>query len=251
MSARKDTQIEGQLSIFEFCLDSSNYVVQANELIVGKQTLSINAAKLLRSAIMQIKPEDEELKPYIVSIPEMAKLLKIPRQDLNRDIDKITDEILRNPVLIKNETKGKIQWVKFSWVKTCKYDSEKGIYITLNDDLKPFLVNLKEKYAQYSLDDILTMKSVYAIRIYELLQAHNMRKVLPKDGVIIELTIDEIRTACDCVEKFKSFSSFREKVIKKAMDEINEKTMYKVEYADIRKGHKIVGFQFKMNMKYH
>ena len=43
-------------------------MVQANDLIGGKQALKLNSAKLIRAAIMQIVPEDEELNPYIVSI---------------------------------------------------------------------------------------------------------------------------------------------------------------------------------------
>ena len=39
--ARGKKQIEGQLS-FSFCLDTRNYVVQANDLIGGKQSLKLN-----------------------------------------------------------------------------------------------------------------------------------------------------------------------------------------------------------------
>lgn len=248
---RKHSEINGQLSIFDFCMDTNNYVVQSNEVISGKQSLSLNSAKLLRSAIMQIKPEDKELKPYIVTIPELSKLLNIPRQDLHRDIDKITDEIMKNPLYLREEKGNKIRWVKFAWVKTCKYDSEQGVYITLNDDMKPLLLNLKSQYTQYTLDSVLTMKSVYAIRIFELLQSKIMVKVLPKNGEDIFLSIEEIRTACDCIDKIKNFSAFREKVIDRAVEEINEKTMYHVKYADVRKGRRISGFMFNVNMIYH
>lgn len=60
MMARGNKMIKGQLS-FDFSLDSGNYVVQANDLIGGKQALKLNSAKLIRAAIMQIVPEDEEL----------------------------------------------------------------------------------------------------------------------------------------------------------------------------------------------
>lgn len=251
MSNRRNKPLDGQLTIFDFCLDASNYVVQSNDIITGKQSLSINAAKLLRSAIMQVKPGDEELKPYILSISELAQLLNLPRQDIHRDIEKITAEITSNPLCIRAEKKGKIRWARFVWVKTCEYDSDEGIYITLNDDLKPLLLNLKRNYTQYTLDSVLTMKSIYAIRLFELLLSKVMTQLINKQGENIELTIDEIRTACDCQDKYKSFTSFREKVIEKGISEINGKTMYKVSYTDIRKGRSIQSFLFNINMRYH
>lgn len=252
MAKRKKTEIiDGQLSIFDFCIDKSNYVVQSNEVIQGKQSLSLNSAKLLRSAIMQIKPEDNELKPYVVTIPDLAKLLGIPRQDVHRDIDAITDEIIKNPLYIREEVKGRVKWVKCPWVSMCKYDSNDGVFIQLNEQMKPILLNLQSNYTQYTLDSILTMKSVYAIRVFELLQSKIMEKVLPRNGVDVVLTVEEIRIACDCLEKMKNFSAFREKVINRAINEINEKTTYLVSYADIRKGRSITGFLFHVNMWYH
>lgn len=254
MAKKKELQqVDGQLSIFDFCVDSSNYVTQSNDIIKGKQSLSINAAKLLRSAIMQIKPNDTELKPYVLSITELAKLLNVPRQDVHRDIDAITDEIVKNPLYIKEEKGDRVRWVKMPWVSICKYDSEKGVLIQLNEQMKPVLLNLIEQghYTQYTLDSILTMKSVYAIRIFELIQSKITLKVLPRTGCQVALTIDEIREACDCVDKLKAFTSFRKNVIDRAVKEINEKTMYQVSYADIRKGKGIIGFLFDVNMFYH
>ena len=91
--------IDGQLS-FDFSLDKDNYVVQANDLIGGKQALKLNSAKLIRAAIMQIVPEDDELKPYVVSSKEIAELLGVSESNLYRDIDDITDDIIKNPVFI-------------------------------------------------------------------------------------------------------------------------------------------------------
>lgn len=249
--AKKDTQIKGQMTIFDFCTDASNYVVQSNEIISGKQSLSINAAKLLRSAIMQIKPDDEELKPYIVTIPEFAKMLKVSRQDVHKSVDQITDDIIKNPLYIKEEKNGKIKWVKMPWVSMCKYNSDEGIYIQLNKELQPFLVNLKERYTQYTLDSVLTMKSIYGIRLFELIQSKIMVKVLPKDGKDVILTIDEIRTACDCTEKFERYSNFKAKVLLTALKEINEKTMFRVTYLEMKSGKSIKAIMFHVNMMYH
>lgn len=249
--SRGHKQIEGQVS-FDFCLDTRNYVCQANTLVGGKQALKLNSAKLIRAAIMQVVKGDEELKPYIISIKGLAELLNVPASNIYRDIESITDDIISNPVYIREEKIGKtIRFIKIPWVTRCEYSSDIGIAIELNEKLKPFLLNLKERYTQYTLQEILIMKSVYAIRIFEMLQSKIINKVLPKEGVDIEILVKEIRECCDCEDKYPAFGNFKDKVIDKAVNEINRVTMYVVTYSYIKNGKSVIGIKFHVNMYYH
>ena len=45
------------------------------------------------------------------------------------------------------------------------------------------------------------MKSVYALRLYELLQSKIMTRVLPKSGTDIELSLDTIKECCGFPQK--------------------------------------------------
>lgn len=242
--------IEGQLS-FDFLLDANRYVCQANTLISGRQALKLNSAKLIRAAIMQIKYDDQELKPYIITISDLAELLNISRSNIYRDIDEITDDILNNPVFIKAEQGIKVKWMKIPWVSKCEYQSDVGVAIKLNDELKPLLLNLKERYTQYTLDNILSMKSVYAIRIFELLQEKVLSKVLPKKGMDLELTVEEIRECCDCMDKYKAFANLKQRVIDVAINEINRVTLYRITYTYKKSGRAVVAVIFHINMVYH
>lgn len=248
---RKQKQIDGQLCIFDFCTDSSNYVVQANTLIGGKQALKLNSAKLIRAAIMQVVKEDTDLKPYIITIKEFAELLQIDKSNVYKYADEITNDIIRNPVYIRKVDGKNIKWIKIPWVSRCEYNSDMGIAIKLNDELKPFLINLKEHYTQYTLQEVLAMKSVYAIRIFEMIQSRIMSKVLPKDGVEIDITVQEIRECCDCMDKYPLIGNFKDRVLDKAKEEINRVTMYHMDYSYIKKGRSVVAIKFYVNMCYH
>lgn len=249
--ARGRKQIEGQIS-FNFCLNVENYVVQANKLIGGRQALKLNSAKLIRSAIMQIVLDDEELKPYIITVKELADLLGVPPSNIYRDVEDITDDIIRNPVYVREELHGKtIKFMKIPWVSRCEYSADVGIALQLNDALKPFLINLREHYTQYTLQEVLAMKSVYAIRIFEMLQSRVMSRTLPREGVRIVLPVQEIRECCDCEDKYPAFGNFKNKVIDRAVHEINRVTMFTVKYAYIKKGRRVDAIEFDMNMRYH
>lgn len=249
--ARGHKQIEGQI-FFDFCLDTQNYVVQANNLICGRQALKLNSAKLIRGAIMQIVPEDAELKPYVITIKELSELLSIPTSNLYRDIEEITDDIIKNPVYVRVEKEGKTtQFIKMPWVTRCEYKADTGITLKLNEELKPFLINLKKHYTQYTLDNVISMKSVYGIRIYELIQSKILSRVLPKNGTDIEISVQELRECCDCEDKYPAFANFRDKVIDTAVNEINRVTLYRVSYSYTKNGRLVVGVVFHVNMMYH
>ena len=248
--ARGSKQIPGQMTI-EMCIDRCNYVVQANDLIGGRQALGLNSAKLIRAAVMQIKPDDTEIKPYLITIKQLSELLDIPAANLYRDIDEITSDIIANPVFIKATTGKRTRWVKIPWVEFCQYDSDVGVSMQLNQRLKPFLIALKAHYTQYSLENILAMKSVYAIRVFEMLQSKIMSHILPREGTHVTLTVEEIIESCELSETYRRISNLKNRVLDVAVNEIKRVTLYDVSYSNIKNGRRIEAFDFYMNMKYH
>lgn len=249
--SRGGKQIEGQLSL-NFCLDSRNYVCQDNRLVSGIQTLKLNSAKLIRAAIMQVVKEDTEFKPYVVTIAELSELLNISKSNLYRDINSITDDIINNPVKIQDEDGKKVRWIKIPWVKRCEYNSDIGVAIKLNDELKPYLIELKNHYTQYTLDSILGMKSVYALRLFELLQSKVYTRVLPKTGTDVEFSVDSIKEMLGCNNAtYDSFSNFRSRIIDVAVKEINEKTLYYISYQYKKEGKAVTAIVFNVNTIYH
>lgn len=242
--ARGNKQIEGQLS-FDFCLDTRNYVVQANNLIGGKQALKLNSAKLIRSAIMQVVRDDEELKPYVITIKDLAELLQVPASNIYRDIEEITDDIIKNPVFVREVSRGKtVRFIKIPWVSRCEYKADVGVALKLNEELKPFLINLKEHYTQYTLGEVLAMKSVYAIRIFEILQSKIMSGTVPRNGTHIVIPVDELRECCACEDKYPAFGNFKNKVLDKAKDEINRVSMYDLTYTYQKEGRTVKAIDF-------
>ena len=97
------------------------------------------------------------------------------------------------------------------------------------------------------------MKSIYGIRIFELLQEKikNGRRKLPPNGLNIELTVQYIRECCDCEDKYERFSQFKLRVLDRAVEEINRVTTYKVSYDYVKRGKSVIALLFHMNMKYH
>ena len=225
---------------FGISLNPLNYVVQANDLIEAMPNLSLNATKLLRIMIMQIKPDDEEFFKQVFSINDLSQILDISSSNLYRDIGKITNELRQSSVSFETTGRG----VYLNLASACCYDGKRGIGFKFNDDMKPLLLNLQKtyNYTQYRLEKILKMQSAYSIRLYEILCSKFVTNA--KKTVHVKISGDSLRRTFDCTKKLKQFGQFRERVIDTAIKEINELSNLHVRYETIKTSNKISEIDF-------
>ena len=232
----------------EMCLDVENQVVMSNDLIKGKSNLSLNELKLLRLTIMQVLAEDKDLLTYHVKINDLAKILDISTPSIYRDVMEMCKHLLQEIVCV-GDGNPKHKWKMFQWCSTCQYDNG-TITIKLHDNLKPYLIQLKEHYTQYMLQDILMLKTVYAVRIYELIREEMKGQAVYADKTAtVSLDVETIRKATDTEKKYEKMGMFKQRVIDSAVNEINDKSCFNVTYEYIKRSRKIIGFQFKIESK--
>lgn len=236
----------------QMSLDTTYPVVMNNDLVMGRQSMGLNEAKLLRIAIMQIVYEDIDLLEYQVKITDLAELLGISSSNLYRDIRDVCESLMKEVIYIGDHKKPKKKWKMFNWVNRCSYDGEGMVKIKLHEDLKPYLIGLKEWYTTYPCESALAMKSIYAIRVYEIVMAKKMTSLIPVNGLDVEITVEEIRRSCNCENKFSRISDLKKYVLDVAIREITDKTECNVSYkTGAKSGKKIVSFIFRINNKYN
>lgn len=232
----------------EMCLDVENQVVMSNDLIKGKSNLSLNELKLLRLTIMQVIADDKDLMTYQIKIQDLAKILDITSQSIYRDVMEMCKHLLQEIVYI-GDGNPKHKWKMYQWCSTCEYN-EGTITIKLHEKLKPHLIQLKQHYTQYMLQDILMLKTVYAVRLYELIREEMKSQKAYADKIVtVSLDVETIRKATDTENKYKKIGMFNQRVIVAAITEINDKSCYYVTYEYIKKSRKITGFKFKIESK--
>lgn len=237
-------EVEKNIRRKEITLNTDNYVVMANNMILhSASNLTLNELKLLRFIIMQTEKDDNELYEFELSVKDLAKLLQINHKDLYKRIDIMTTHIMQEVIRIGDDTNKK--WIKFHWVDICRYDN--GIItIKISDELKPFLIGLRGSFTRYPLAEIIQLKSTYAIRIYEILNGYMNENNLPHADIATEisLSIDVLRKATDTEKKFERPYDFKKKVIDIAIREINDKSKYHVTATPYKSRKAIKGFDF-------
>jgi len=218
---------------------SKDYLVtKSNELICTSYDLSLQEQKIILTIASMVQPEDETFKEYEFKIKDFIKLLGLKDQSKYTELSKITLELKKKVFTIGEGT----DLVQVSWLGGVRYKKKEGtLILSLDPNLKPYMLGLKEFYTSYKLENVLSLKSKYSIRLYEILKSN-----LFKNHVTIGL--DELKTMVGANEKaYGVYQNVKKKVILQAQKELNNKTDINFDYEEIKTGRKVTSIKFYIN----
>ena len=237
--------------IYPLQLNPDYYVVTANDLIKGKQKMTLREAQLLYITMSQVVKEYKDFKTYSIAVSELASFMGIGPNALYRDLENICTSLLKRVVKIyvqdaNNPSERK--WKAFQWISAAEYENGK-LTIKLNDELKPFLIELVSHYSQILLGTLCSFNSYYAARLYQYIVCEiGERPRNPKEEWTF--TCEELRDffQIEKNEYARNYDLVR-KTIKVALDELNKSDFtYIWDYEELRgpgKGRPLVGVKFK------
>jgi plasmid replication initiation protein len=138
--------------------------------------------------------------------------------------------------------------VKSRWISQATYlDGEGAIEVIFT----PAVVNeitrihgIEQFFTKYTLEQTAKLKSLYAVRLYELLIQWREARKTP----LFELEVFREQLGLG-VDDYKRMSDFKRRVLDASVKEINNKTDIKVSYTQEKRGTTIVGFKFKVLIK--
>lgn len=212
-------------------------IVKSNELIQKtRYSLNTQEQKLILYLCSKIKPSDNEFETYCFNIKDMCEVLNIPSHGQNLKYFKDSIKSLADKSFwLKTEEKEVLcRWISKASIH---HDNKNIIEIRLDEDLKPFLLQLKENFTIYSLENTLCFDSKYSMRIYEILKSYQYKK-----NVIF--TIEELREKLVIDNKYKLFADFKRKVLDISVREINQYSDIIIDYNILKKGNKSFAIEF-------
>ncbi len=260
MAKKKENHAEENTLPIKY--NKNYFVVQANELIRSRSDeMTVLEAKLIRLAIAQILKEDTDLRTYTCNISKLADFLGIGRQNIYKEIDDLTTKVMKKLVYVRDkdgrtDKNGNPYYKKFHWVDRAEYrDGE--ITIRLSEDIKPYLVELNELFTKYGYQEILSLPTNNAIRLYELLWSYSSMQfqtgahaytfegeALDKDEILF--TVDFLRDYFNCQDKYPNTGDFVKRIIKAGIDDINEHTVFPCQYRIVKEKNRITKIIFKI-----
>lgn len=222
--------------------ERSYFVVKDNQLITkSRYSLSLQQQKILLYFISRIKPMDEENTMYELSIKEFAKVCGYV-EDSGYYYQSIKDDIKKLRDVSSWIEMGDGKEVLFSWIDRAEIDKKSGtLRVSFHYTVAPYLFELRERYTQYSLYNVLCLSHKYSIRLYEYLFSMQYKGTFT-------ISIEELKKRIDA-ESYTKFSHFKDRVLEPAVIDIDNYTDLDVEYNFIKTGRAITHIVFTYHEK--
>jgi plasmid replication initiation protein len=221
-------------------------VIKANELIQRSRfNLSLQEQKVILYLISQIEYADTDFKLYDFSIVDFCRVCGIETDNGKNYINlkNTLKEIADKSVWIKLDDKREtiVRWIEKPYI-----DYGSGIVqIKLDKDMKPFLLQLKEKYTQYELIYTLHFKSKYTIRLYEFIKSIHFHEL---DNYEKVFDIEELKRILGA-ENYKQTRDFKKRAFLPAVKEINLYSDKDLQFEEITRGRKITHLKLIIGTK--
>ncbi len=254
---------------------------KSNELInaMGKGTAL--SQKLFAIGMQNIHTDEYNNVVATIYGSELRKMFNSSSGSLYEHIEALCDQQIKGAtifdwkLLMKDRKNGKIEAHQ---VVTDASFKNGTLTLRYNNYLTDKIINLQKDFTVLSLADTISLKSVYSLRLYEMLKsAYDYQRAITKcqgelvvEYNLIELKLElgiitsggskEIRSELekdypdyDKIEelaekteqtKYKEYKIFNRNVLAKAKEELNKKTSIQVDYAPIKNGRKTVGIRF-------
>jgi plasmid replication initiation protein len=214
-------------------ISSSSLVVKGNDLIISRYNLSLAEQRLILQVVSMINKDDEDFKDYYVSISDYLDLVGSNSNNYYQ-VKKFTEELLKKPLHIPLQDGN---FLACNWFSSIVYLSEKGVIVCRFDPhLKPYLLQLKNRFTAYRLENVLKLKNKYLIRLYEILKRYeNIREK--------EISLDNFKKYLSIPDTYL-YGDIKKRILKPAQKEFKERTDIIFDFQEIKEFKKVVAIKF-------
>jgi plasmid replication initiation protein len=150
-------------------MNNTNTIVKKSNDIIdqARYQLTVPEQRLILLAISKINVKDTDMKTYDIPVSELME--KSGKSDwLYHELKQEACNLLKKPVFFRTSGNG---WLAVNWFSSLEYVPGTGIMrVQFSPKLKPYLLQLRGHFTQYPLEYVLSMHSLYSIRVYELLK---------------------------------------------------------------------------------
>jgi plasmid replication initiation protein len=216
---------------------------KSNNLINASYKLNLMEHRLIALLIAQIIDADTEFQTFEISIKDFKTLFYDSKGSDYWHFKKSVDSLSKREVTITYLNNNKIETITTKWLSTAEYLNGFGIIkLCLSENLKPFLLQLKDNYTEYKLSNILKFKSLFSFRFYELLK--QFQKI--KHRII---SVKELNKILGIEDTKRLYADFKKRILKTAQKEINSQTDISFDFNEIKRSRFVSQIEFFIKSK--
>ncbi|NUF50686.1 RepB family plasmid replication initiator protein [Gilliamella sp. ESL0250] len=196
-------------------------VYKSNDLVSASYNLTLAEQRIILFAISKLNPASADNKTVVIKANEFAEQFKnIDKNSIYKAIKDGLDDLYNKSIILKDNQKK----ITFRWLQAkTYYNNEAVAELVFSDHIIPYLFDLKNKFTKYKLSNISTFKSVYSIRLYELLAQYKVIKTR-------NIEVEELREMLLLNNKYTRLFDLKKRVLEKAVKELNDKSDLSISY---------------------
>ena len=226
----------------------ADLVVKSNKLVQALQTLTLSESRLLQLAIVDARETGQGLstdEPLELNALRYSKAFNVSPDAAYLALTEAEDSLFKRQFTITNED-GSV--TKSRWIQDANYRKGEGrILVTLTRVVIEHVTKIdgfEQYFTSYHLRKTSEFKSVYAIRLYELLMQW---KTIGKTPMF---ELNKFRSQLGIgINEYTRMEAFKRRVLDIAIDQINEFSDITIKYEQHKKGRTISGFSFNFKQK--
>ena len=223
--------------------NSIQLVRKGNELVEARYKFDIWETRLYGKMLTMIKPSDSDLLEYKIYVGELLKDIGLSDAGENYvAVKEAARKLLTKTIKIRRQTSEGEKEFETGFLNGVDsfVDPKDGSHITIqfHPNLKPYLLELQERYLQYDIRNLWGLNSVYSVRMYELLKQYEKIKKR-------YFTLDDLkyRLAIDPAE-YKKYSHFKDKILLRAQADLGNHTDISFSFEEHKTGRQITAYTF-------
>lgn len=220
---------------------ASLIIQKSHELVNAKYNFSLNENRIFLKMLSQIQATDADFQKYSFYMKDFIQEFGINNKDIYREIEAMTDGLLKKIIKIPIRKNGKEKVFKTTLVSSFEYfkDGSGVVTASFHPMLKPYLLQLKTHYLRYDLKNVLRLSSSHAIRLYELL------KQFETSGYRI-IALQELKELLGVADKYDRYYNFKMKVLEYSRIHISQFTDISFDYQEISEKRQVVRLEFRI-----
>jgi plasmid replication initiation protein len=218
-------------------LNQNRQIVISNKINEARFKMSKIEQKLFLYCVGNVNNDPTKLGQTLeMRVKDFAEYLEISPKRVYSDIRGITRNFASKVIDIET---GFEEYIQMPVLSSVRYSSG-VLFIDINQSLAPFLLELKNNFTKYSLKEILKFRSVYSIRLFQILNQYAYQEIVVFD-------VDKLRFMLDIEEReYKLYSDFKKDVLETALKEINANSSLSFTYKELKRSRKITSIEFKI-----
>ena len=242
---------------------SKRKVVEHNSLITSIAKMDKTPLKMFELAVSCINTEEPPKDNAVyLSKEELFSFFKVDDSNKHTRFKQAIAKMQEQAFFeIKEEKNKGFKFRRILPIPTVEWtDYDDKVMIRFNQDIIPYLIELKQNFTKYALSEIMELNSKYSIILYKWLSMNynQYEHYSNKGGRRAEqvenyrnpsISVKEIRLITDTVNEYKETYHFFRYIVENSLKEINAHTSFNVSYEKIKKGRSIDSIVFHIEKK--